>query len=314
MERRREQSCPEEGQVNQQVRLSYDALLKKGSIQTANKKPRQKSYWKADEQATNRRKTADEQATDNQRSADKQLMNSQQNANEQSRNRQHQQSTNDQPIKNEKPTIPWQIADTYHQLSWHLSGLPHNHSTKYQESEKCNFIWLSKITISKNKIIWNKSWFPQITAYLYLKCKRGAEQSYRSVKGDLGDILKVKSQYREPSSQLTLDISHPHTWVTVGASDSPFQPITLRGKAPTTQKKIFPAQFLPPYLTFSGQYSQAIRQGLSQSAFLREYTEECGCDGNEEPCGRKVSSVLSYLAPFDQEERWIRKDSPEVST
>lgn len=100
----------------------------------------------------------------------------------------------------------------------------------------------------------------------------------------------------------------------MGALDSPFQPITLRGKAPTAEKKIFPVQFLPPYLTFSGQYSQAIRQGQGQSAFLREYTEEYGCDGNEEQCGRKVSSVLSYLAPFDQEERWIRKDSPEVST
>lgn len=33
----------------------------------------------------------------------------------------------------------------------------------------------------------------------------------------------------------------------------------------------------------------------------------------KETVGEKVTVSL-YLAAFDQEERWIRKDSPEVST
>lgn len=94
--------------------------------------------------------------------------------------------------------------------------------------------------------------------------------------------------------------------------NSPFQPITLTGKVPNTKDIPRPISLTLSCVPRMIHSSYQTRPG--QSAYLRKYTVQRGCEGKRKQWGRKVSSTKSYLSSFDQEEWWIRKDSPEVST
>lgn len=83
-------------------------------------------------------------------------------------------------------------------------------------------------------------------------------------------------------------------------------------RLPSTQK-IFPVQFFLPYLT---PLSQNNIVNLSDKAGAKCIFESIygAAVMEKETVVRKATSTQSYLAAFDQEERWIIKDSPEVST